>query len=121
MSDTEQQKQDFLARCANAFDAGLCTPERLRLLDKWIDAVMRFEGGQMAYFADFLEIESQRTNHFRHARVLAGDDDGYALVKIAAILTHPCQVCATDPKAWWTRAAFCEHQQVDAARQMEAV
>jgi hypothetical protein len=76
MTESERQKRDFLARCANAFDAGLCTPERLRLLDKWIDAVMRFEGGQTAYFADFIEAESQRTNHFHYAHVLAGDVEG---------------------------------------------
>ena len=117
MNDSEQQKQDFLARCANAFDAGLCTPERLRLLDKWIDAVMRFEGGQTAYFADFVADESRRTTHFHPSRTLANDVDGYALVQIAAILNHPCQTCATDPKAWWTRAAFCDHKR-DVARQM---
>lgn len=105
-------KEQFLARCGNAYDAGLCTPEQLRLLDRWLDFVMRFEGGQMAYVAEFIEQESRRTNHFHRHGTLANDGDGYALIQLAAILTHPCQSCATEPehKAWWTRPAFCEHK-----------
>lgn len=105
-------KEQFLARCGNAWDAGLCTPERLRLLENWLDFVLRFEGGQMNYAVEFLEREQQRTNFFHGGSTLAGDPDGYALNQLAAILTHPCQACATDPKAWWTRPAFCEHRRM---------
>lgn len=101
-------RAEFLRRCGNAFDAGLATPEHLRLMEQWIDFVMRFEGGQMGYVADFMEMETRRLEYFH--RTLANDKEGYALVQFAAILTHPCQLCAEDPKAWWTRTAFCPHK-----------
>ena len=104
-------REDFLARCANAYDAGLMTDERIRLLDRWIDFVLRFEGGQMAYVADFIEDERRRCHGFYSSHVLANDAEGYALVKFAAILKHPCQICATDPTAWWTRTAYCPHRE----------
>lgn len=102
-------KEQFLARCANAYDAGLITPVTVTLLDRWVDFVMRFEGGQMNYVASFIEDECQRTNHF-HTK-LAGDEDGYRIIQFAAILKHHCQKCATDPNAWWTRSAFCDHKE----------
>jgi len=40
---------------------------------------------------------------------LANDVVGYGAVEAAAILNHPCQACATDRTAWWTRAGFCRH------------
>jgi hypothetical protein len=103
-------KEEFLARCANAYDAGLCTPERLRLLERWLDFVLRFEGGQMSYVAEFMDSESERTNHFRGSKTLASDRDGYSLIEFAAILSHHCQQCATSRDAWWTRPAFCDHK-----------
>lgn len=103
-------REDFLARCANAFDAGLIRPETIRLLDRWTDAVMRFEGGQMNWVADFIAIERERLDGFRSGGTLAGDGDGYDLIRFAAILHHHCQTCATDLNAWWTRAAFCPHR-----------
>ena len=103
-------KEQFLKRCETIYNAGLATPERLRLLDKWIDGVMRFEGGQMNYVADFIASESQRTAHFHPCECLANDADGYALVQLSAILNHPCQQCAEDSKAWWTRSALCTHK-----------
>ena len=106
-------KQEFLDRCANAWDAGLATPERLGLLARWVDAVLRLEGGQTRRWAEFLADECQRcpVNSYGGIGCLASDTDGYALVQLGAILTHPCQACATDPKAWWTRSAFCEHKE----------
>jgi len=106
-------REAFLRRCETLFDAGLAAPYRLRLLDKWLDFVCRFEGGQMRYVADFIEDEATRTMRFSNGRTLANDADGYALVQFAAILTHPCQLCAEDLNAWWTRAAFCEHKRQD--------
>lgn len=101
-------REEFLARCANAFDAGLCTPEHIQLMDRWLDFVMRFEGGQMDFVAQFIEAEYRRLGHF--TRTLANDATGYALIQFAAILNHHCQTCATDPQAWWTRGAFCDHE-----------
>lgn len=103
-------KEQFLKRCAAIYDAGLATPERLKLLDRWVGGVMRFEGGQTSYFSDFVADESMRTDHFSSSKTLANDTDGYALVQIAAILNQPCQKCAEDTKAWWTRSAFCKHK-----------
>jgi hypothetical protein len=106
-------KEQFLARCGNAYDMGLCSPERLKLMERWLDFVMRFEGGQMSLVADFLMAEKRRCNAPGPGMAigrLAGDDDGYALCHLAAILTHPCQACAVDSGAWHTREAFCDHK-----------
>lgn len=102
-------KEQFLARCGNAFDMGLITPETLRLLERWLDFVMRFEGGQMNYVADFIEAEARRLERFYPQKTLANDADGYKLIQLAAILGHRCQACAQSQHAWHTRAAFCEH------------
>jgi hypothetical protein len=119
---SELTKDEFLARCANAYDAGLCTPERLALLSAWVDAVLRYEGAelggqydQMYYFRDFMDVEASRLvtrEDGKAKKTLAADEDGYALVQLAAILHHPCQLCATDRNAWWTRFGFCEHKDV---------
>ena len=42
---------------------------------------------------------------------LANDTEGYKLQEFAAILSHPCGLCATSPDAWWTRFSFCEHRE----------
>jgi hypothetical protein len=103
-------KKQFLARCANAWDAGFCTDDRLKLLERWLDMVMRFEGGQVNIFLEEMERERKRLHGMYSSDVLANDKDGYALIQFAAILTHHCQKCAVDPQAWWTRPGFCEHQ-----------
>jgi hypothetical protein len=101
-------REQLIARVGNAFDAGLLTPERIRLMSNWLDFVLRFEGGQMNYVVDFLESERMRTGLHQ---TLANDVDGYALIQFAAILTHPCQQCAVDPGAWWTRPGLmCRHR-----------
>lgn len=46
---------------------------------------------------------------FKLKHTLAGDDYGYAAVRIAAVIDHPCQLCAEDVDAWHTRYGFCEH------------
>ena len=106
-------KEQFLARMANAWDEGLCTDQQLRLMERWLDFVMRFEGGQMQYVRSFMEDEWRRTGNF--SRTLAGDHEGYKLIQLAAIVTHPCQECATSSEkntdVWWTRAAFCPHKE----------
>ena len=104
----EMTKQEFLARCANAWDTGRATPETLRILARWADMVCRLQGGQFGMFMLLAEIERERTGGFN--KCLANDGAGYKAVEFTAILTHPCQRCAKDPKAWWTRAAFCDHK-----------
>lgn len=100
----------FLARCATAYDAGLCTPDRLKILQRWVEIVMRLEGGQLDYAVEMLAEESERTARFGPGAVLENDSEGYAAVQLMALLTHHCQSCATDPTAWWTRPGFCPHR-----------
>lgn len=100
----------FLARCATAYDAGLCSPDRLQILKRWVEIVMRLEGGQLGYAVEMLAEESERTAGFRSGAVLANDSEGYAAVQLMALLTHHCQLCATDSAAWWTRPGFCQHR-----------
>jgi len=104
-------KKEFLARCSNAWDRGFCSDDRLRLLERWLEMVMRFEGGQVHIFAEYLEMERKRLNGMYPQHCLANDLDGYALIQFAAILSHHCQKCAVDPEAWWTRPGFCEHRE----------
>lgn len=103
-------KQQFLDRVATAWDMGLCEKPILRLVDDWMDAVMRLEGGQLRYWAGFLRDENNRTDGFDSSKTLANDKTAYAAIQLLAILTHPCQKCATDPTAWHTRAGFCNHK-----------
>lgn len=103
-------KQEFLDRMANAWDMGLCIPQVLRLSEIWCDAIMRFEGGQLDYFSDFLSNEKKRLDRFDSRSTLANDQLGYKVIQFMAIITHPCQKCAVDPEAWHTRSGFCEHK-----------
>lgn len=109
-------KEQFLARCATAWDCGYVTPDRLVLMMNWLDFVMRFEGGQLSMALDFLVAERRRNNCPAGTETgaignLAGDTDGYALQEFASLLAHPCQKCATSTSAWHTRAGFCEHRE----------
>lgn len=106
----ELTKEQVLARVSNAFDMGLMGRKQMQLLERWLDFVNRFEGGQMSDVANFIEQEQRRTANFH--RTLAGDHEGYGLVKLAAILSHQCQACAEDSDAWHTRSAFCPHSRV---------
>lgn len=108
-------KDEFLKRCANAYDMGLT--KDLWLMREWCDAIMRYEAGiseardhQMHYFRDFIEREKERTHNFRNDSVLANDEAGYKIIVLTSLLAHPCQKCAEDPTAWHTRYAFCEHK-----------
>lgn len=111
-------KDEFLARCANAYEMGLIDPGQMALMERWLDFVMRFEHtllshgqSQGIYAMDFLEGERARLN----GSTLANDSSGYGLIRFAAILSHPCQECAADPTAWHTRSAFCEHKRMNRA------
>ena len=104
---------EFMARCETVWRAGLATEDAFRLLDKWVDAVLRLEyclfdqGDQIHYVWQFLEAERARVRE--RGNTLANDDAGYGLVRMVAILSHPCQKCGEDPNAWHTRSAFCAH------------
>lgn len=128
-------KAEFLARAANAYDAGLITPDRMRLMSAWLDVVMR-EGhsrvcdfaaavgvdrqSQWKYVADFWGdpdagelgrlLAKSRIHSDGYIHTLANDADGMALIQLAAIFSHPCQQCAVSPDAWWTRPGFCRHK-----------
>lgn len=76
------------------------------------DALMRLEGGQVDNFFAHMNRESERTNMFYNGNTLANDTLGYDCIRVLAVLNHPCQLCAEDPEAWHTRAAFCSHKTV---------
>lgn len=108
----EFTKEEFLARCATAYDAGLVTFERLRLLERWTDAMMRLEHSwlshgqtQMRTVLDFMEAERERISK-NSGQTLAGDTEGYKLIQLTALLGNVCDECATDPRAWWTRCCM---------------
>jgi hypothetical protein len=94
-------KEQFLKRCATAWDMDLITELRMDLVEKCLDFVMRLEHtlfsngqthGSSAW--DFLEGEKKRIG----TRSLAGDTDLYAAIQFAAILSHPCTEAGTDMK-----------------------
>jgi len=102
-------KQQFLKRMGNAYDMKLCEPMVLAIAENWCDSVMRLEGGQLRYWARFLQEEEERLNGFDSRECLANDKIGYKVIQLMAIMTHHCQKCAVDPKAWHTRSGFCDH------------
>lgn len=112
-------KEQFLKRCETIYDMGLADEPILKLLDQWVDAVMRYEGGQgsfqthehqLDYWRQFVEKERKRTNRFANNRILANDVEGYKIIQLAAILAHPRQCCAEDKDEWHTRSGFaCSH------------
>lgn len=108
-------KTEFLARCETIYDMGLAKPHLFHLMRDWLDAVMRYEHTMFSHgqsqgndWMRFNESEFKRTE--RGNRTLANDTDGYHLQEIAAVLAHPCQLCAEDKDAWHTRSAFCNHK-----------
>jgi len=121
-------KDEFLARAENAWNMGLITPERMDLMNQWLEVVMREghsrvadqRGGQeqWRYVKGFWDGEMQRLNRRTDETfgasgatfTLANDSDGYALIELAAVLSHPCQACAASRNAWHTRRAFCNHK-----------
>jgi hypothetical protein len=104
----------FVARLITATKMGLFRPTVLAVLKRWADAMMRLEGGQLGTFLQHLTIEAERLSNFSVYRTLGNDPDGYDALRLLALLTHPCQQCATDPDAWHTRWAFCQHKKEDA-------
>lgn len=106
MTNKSLTKEQWLKRCETIYD---CLDCDLSLLLKAIDSLMRLEGGQTGYWVEFMESERVRTNDFSAHRVLAGDKDLYNLLQMLSILDHPCQQCAEDKDAWWTRSSFCSH------------
>ncbi len=105
-------REDFLARCANAYDSGRVTPMVLEVLQRWADMVMRLQGGQWDIFQELAAEEKKRTRNF--GRKLANDATGYKAIELMAILCHPCQICAVSSDVWWTRTGFCQHHVLQA-------
>ena len=110
-------RDEFLARCSTLYDMGLATEEQLRLLERWIDFVLRYEHSvlgrgepQWKYVDEFVAVESARLGGLWTGTTLTNDKAGYNLVRLAAVLSHPCQICAEDPRAWHSRPAFCTHR-----------
>jgi len=107
---------EFIARCETIWTIGLGTDRKLFvMMANWLDFVMRFEHtwfshgqGQGPTCIDFLEGEHDRIGR-NGVKTLAADVEGYNLQKLAAVLCHPCQICAEDPEAWHTRSGFCPH------------
>ena len=111
-------RAEVLARCSTIFDMGLATEEQLRLLGRWVDFVLRYEHSlftngqkQWPYIDEFVAVESKRLGGLPTELTLANDEAGYNLVRFTAVLSHPCQQCAEDPRAWHTRPGFCEHRE----------
>ena len=118
-------KHDFIKRCETAYDLGLVTPDTLKLMETWLDAMMRYEGSlavvtagfsttiepkfnsQGRFFDDIIEKERFRTNNFQN--ILVRDVDGYKIVTLSSLLTHPCQICAESIRSSHTKHGFCNH------------
>jgi len=114
----ELTKQEWLDRCALAYDQGFCSRDQMRLLSSWLDFVMRLEHTFLSHGQSqgrnvlmFMNEEFKRTDNGQ--RTLANDTEGYSLIQLSAILSHHCQECATDPNAWWTRGGFCNHKEAE--------
>jgi hypothetical protein len=109
-------KEQWMARCSSAYDAGLTRMSVLRLMTRWSDLVMRINhtlfsiGGQsqgdMVWEA--LDWERRRLRE-KGNYTLASDADGYGVNKLASLLSNACQQCAEDPRAWHTRACHGHH------------
>lgn len=78
-------------------------------IERSYDALFRLQGNQFHYFMNHMKSEDERTRNFSNEFQLANDKLGYDAVRVLAVLTHPCQECAEDPKAWHTRPAYCKH------------
>lgn len=111
-------KEEFIKRCETIYTNGHARPEVFALMTRWLDFVMRFEHtlfsdgqSQGRTVWDFLDAEKMRLDRRNgSAMTLANDALGYELQQVAAILSHHCQICAEDPKAWHTRSGFCDHK-----------
>lgn len=91
--------------------------EAQQLGDTPIDAHWRWQAArqQKDIFDKIIEQEVLRVTkdvspEAGYTRTLANDPEGYKAVEVGAILTHHCQLCATDPRAWWTRSGLCTHR-----------
>ena len=113
-----------LARSADALmryvhyaaSAKRCTAEDLILISqRGHEVYWRMEAArqQKDIFDNLVEQEVARIEAQSFPETLmtlANDGPGYAAVEFMAILTHHCQLCATDPHSWWTRPGFCSHR-----------
>lgn len=118
-------RKEWLARCSTAYDIGLANDRTLLGLCAASDTYLRLthvtvlkNRGEEDNLQESIAIESLRLEADRvikessesFIRTLANDPKLYSGVTLAALLRHPCQKCATDPRACHTRYGFCEHQ-----------
>lgn len=106
---TGEQYQQRIDNLAKMF-GGEYLDELFKHIERSYDAIFRLQGGQLHYFLDHMNKESERTYRFDNRMQLANDKLGYDCIYVLAVLTHHCQKCAVDPKAWHTRAGFCPHK-----------
>lgn len=99
-------KQEFLDRCSTAWDAGYISEDVLVTIRNFHEITAREYGNQYDISKFIREYEEQRMGD----RSLASDSVAYKGTRFLYLLTHPCQLCATDKSAWHTRYAFCEHK-----------
>ena len=109
-------REDFLKRCETVYEKGFANRKLFALMQNWIDFVMRFEhtmfsNGQTfgSIILDFIDREKYHLEKSNN-KTLANDEIAYAMLQVAAILSHPCQKCAEDKDAWHTRTSFCLHE-----------
>lgn len=124
-------KEQFLKRCATAWDAGYVDLWGLKRARNSLDLVMRLKAAYVGFNRDSsgndliaeIGVEghqgemaiSSLVNEIEIApkKKLACDTEAYQAIQFVSLLTHPCQKCAEDKDAWHTRAGFCPHRGED--------
>ena len=129
-------KQELLKRCETIYDMGLMNDGALTSLERGVELLMRITDvaargtvtisadappqcdNQIEYARDIIAMEAARVRAAAGKGALltlASDQPGYDAVRLAVVLTHPCQTCAEDARAFHTRPGFCEHRKAAAA------
>lgn len=121
-------KQEFLRRCETAYDMGFFNDRTVSShMAHALDAYLRLRHVIYAYKNDpvwdrLRDLDYQAGTalnaligygviaDFEPGRTLAGDP-AYEAARCAAVLDHPRQKCAENPRAWHTRYGFCEHKE----------
>jgi hypothetical protein len=120
-------KEEFLRRCAIAYDIGYFDCWSLLRARNTLDLVMRLKASFVAItksgYGNDVEVYLKLAGY--HAglaksliedevaitpRILANDTEAYQAIELFSLLAHPCQICAEDKDAWHTRYGFCPHK-----------
>ena len=77
MTDRKWTEEEFIARCRTIYKMGNARPDLFALMQRWLDAVMRYEHTMFSYgqsqgrsWLDFLDVERERV---APSRTLATD------------------------------------------------